>query len=215
MSNKKAPAFLFKPVSPNQPDDGSGYVVSVAPDRKEDFGVRLCEVLRHGDGNPRWRVRAMEPRDLSRFVELLSFGSKEEAASFAHGLRQAVEEAALARPLPQHVEQYLRGRADDLGKEEQRLLAEFFRVRFERVQLRKFAEDHNLSEVLWRTKDTDHEAVLRKLLEFKVCVKRKEYPLFSEAALYELLGKEDARSVLSLMAKLATAISPKLAQELL
>jgi hypothetical protein len=220
VSDKKdqPPRFIFKDKYPPVPN--RTFDVSVASDPKDEYGHKLCEISAGvGKSKGLWRITATVPHDYLRFFQHACFPSKEVAAEEIVRVLGVVEQVRQNKPLPDDVERYLAGRARDLRDEERKHLGAFLSIRCERHQLLGFAKRNQLTEVVWHTDDSDNEAILRELLEFKVSVKEGkkwvEVPLVSEAGLYNLIGKDEARTFRSLLERVCNLVSPVITEELL
>lgn len=214
--------FLFRPKRDGE-EDGSCRV-SVQREKNDQYGEPLCELENYSqfsdDKECPWLISSMSPDDVNFGDQLRynRFRSKEEAANFAYLLRTWWRQTVESQPIPDDAAFYLGRRADTLRNEEQHLLGRLMDVAHEKYQLNQLAKKYGIRHVEWRTDDSDPEKAVRDLLEFKVHVgkrnKRQEVPLFSEAALYELLGKEDARSVLALLKRVCVKVAPNVTEEL-
>lgn len=189
--------------------DNDQVAVSVLRDADDKYGDRIGILSL---GYPRdmevWYWRTTYPEDLLEYVGHIPFPNKDIAANFLNSLNLRAEKYRKEHPLPDDVNRYLVERARGLQKEEQRILSEFTRIRHEQWRLLQFAKRNQIEEVVWTAGDSDNEKVVRDLLEFKVHVKGKEVPLVSEAALYELIGKSEARTALALIERLCNCVAP-------
>lgn len=219
--------LVFKPKYPGN-DEGmkSGFVeVKLKENLEDQYGTFFCVL--YGRGEKEWNICGCRPSDFLDHVQHLRFPTKELAAVAFYVIRQKVAEIVENKPLPQDIIRYLEDRSNNLREREQALLSEFWKIRSERWQLRKFAEKNQISSVRYRNEDTDQEAAVRKLLEFEVWVPKKavcdlvpdasadayeKVPFISEAALYNLVGKEDARMALSLVQNILEMVAPNIAQ---
>ena len=216
MSKTPEPRYIWKPKYDK--DDGKHYKVSVARESDDQYGEPLCEVTDYGERS-RWQITATTPDDYLPFVRYTKFDTKEQAVHFFHALHRKAEAVTTSRPLPDDVGRYLDDRARELQEDERRALDLFRKVRFERFALLRFAERNQLTHVKWKTEDTDAEATLRAMLEFKVFVEddgqEVEVPFFSETALYNLIGKDAARTVLGMVRRVCEGVSPRVTEECL
>ena len=97
--------------------------------------------------------------------------------------------------------------------EERNVLSRLLDIRIERFGLRKLAEKHNLENIVWQTDDSDKEKVVRDLLQFSLS--GGDIPLISETCLYDLIGKEDARTFISLLQNALNFVAPNVTQEMM
>lgn len=148
-------------------------------------------------------------RDIS-----LNFNTKEEAANFAYNFNKTVKETIDAKPLSQDLMSYLKTRARDLAREKQELMSNFVRIDNDFFSLEQLAKKYNIEDLLYTTESNLNSNCVEKLLDFKVYVNDEEVPFFSEVALYNLIGKEDARTVLALLSNVISKIDPSKANHL-
>lgn len=207
-------------------DMKSGFVsVKLRENLDDRYGRPLCTL--HGREENVWIIYECSPSDFLDHVRYLRLPTKELAAATFYAIRQKVSEIVENKPLPQDVIRYLEERSRHLREREQALLAEFWQIRSERWQLRQFAEKNQISSVYYQTEDTDQEAAVRKLLEFEVWVPKKavcdlvpdgendayeKVPFVSEAALYNLVGKQDARTALVMINDILEMVAPNTAR---
>lgn len=208
------PRFIFRKVY----EDTEGYYdVSVARDDDDKYGVNLGRVRFYDHKKPGyWIIRETSPENLSEHLEAEKFDTKEKAALFAYEVHRRAEEYRTSKPLPDDVCHYLAGRAEELQKELQELRRRFFEIQIERCFLRKLGDRNQISRVMWNTNDSDNAKLVRDLLDFEVYVEAEErsVPFISEAALYNLIGKEDARTALALIHKICEAVAPDVMDEI-
>lgn len=208
--------FTFK--GKHNDDDATFFDVRVIKNDEDKYGSSIGTLYHGGEGTKKryWKWNETRPSDLASVVNDIHFPTKEDAANFLYLLHTRSEQYKTENPLPEDVKRYLTSRAEYLRKTEERVLGEFLEIRSERWQLLQFAKRNQIDEVEWRTEDSDQTAMVRKLLDFEVYVKKekKEVPLFSETALYNLIGKEDARTVLSLLRDVVKCIAPNITYEI-
>lgn len=214
MRNAGAPAsdqpeFVFREKFKDE------FYVSVKKANQE-VGDRFCEVHKTRD-KQEWAVTQTYPEKYASSYELkwMRFESRELAAQYCYNLIRISEKITKEQPLPEDVTAYLKERSEDLRKEEQNALNQFLRIRCERHQLRKIAERGQIEQIVYLSNEIDQEKIVRELLSFEVHLKKKQVPLFSETALYALIGKEDARTVLAMVERVCNAVSPNITQELM
>lgn len=206
------PHFIFS----SQREGDKVFRVSVARKKSDEYGEYLCDLsdlTAHTENKERpWFISSTGFSGVSYGDQLryLRFSNREEAAMFMYVLKNKVAETVDSSPLSEDLMRYLSQRAETLHEEEKRLLASFFNIRTEQKQLLMFAKKYGVREVLWRTEHTDQEKAVLALLNFKIHVGKKEVPFVSEAALYELIGKEDARTALALIEKICAILAPNI-----
>lgn len=217
-AKNNGPVFEWKPKHGKDDDSFYEAYVITSEEGGEEYSDRLGVLYRqeaYGKVPESWRWHEVRTSDILPYVNYINFPTKEVATNFLYFFLLRTKAYCDEHPLPKSVEGYLVDRAEFLRKEEQKLLGDFLQIRSERYRLKKFAEENRIQEVEWRTDDADSEAVVRKLLDFEVFVKqeKRDVPLFSETALYNLIGKEDARTVRSLLKSVITCVAPNMAYE--
>lgn len=212
---RQEPRFIFKSYSSCPEDDGNHYRVSVAFKDDDQFGRPLCEVV-DSFGENKWRITATTPSDYHGHVMYAVFPTKEVAAHFFYSLHQRSEALNQIRQLPDDLVQYLEDRARHLRSEEEETGRHFIQVRHERYALNQFASRNQLKTLDAFTDDADPGNSVRKLLSFSITGEGKDkIPFFSETSLYELIGKNAARTLRSLLRKVCQEVAPNVVEELL
>lgn len=201
------PFFSFEAPYP----DSEALEVSV----KENGNIKFLGKIFPGKDNGkeywRWSVSHNSEAALQE-VAGLRFDTKEHAGEFLYAIIQKAENLRLTVPLPQDVCSYLTDRAKSLQEEEKRILSRFWEIKQEKYMLLQFANRNQIAEVVWNTEDSDAEKAVKDLLNYEVYVKqeKKDVAFISEAALYNLIGKDAARTVLSLVHKLCKLVAPNI-----
>lgn len=199
------------------------YVIEPWPQKgKDHFLVKNLDSEWLGEVYPMydhsgWKVEVVASNHDYEALKRLKFPTKEVAADALYTIRKTVDAITSATPLPETVMQFLEREADQLRREQQEIEGRLLHVRGKQAWLLEIAKTYGVERIKWSTKDSDAEAVVRKLLEFTLEFGKKkvtEHPFFSEATLYELIGKEDARSVLALLKQVVGFVSPSKATEL-
>lgn len=215
--------FIYSPEWGDDLTKGTIFV-RVKTNPKDTVGKELCVVSLGRSGF--WRIGDCFPNDYIDHVRYIKFHSKEQAAITFYTICQKVGDIVNHNPLPEIVKDYLQSRAESLRQRERELLSEFWNIYNERCKLRQMAEQNHIDSVMHYTDDTDQEAMVRKLLEFNVSIPKQllkkndfgkcvEVPLFSEQCLYALFGKDDARTILSLVSTVCQKIAPNVTREIL
>lgn len=200
--------FNFDPL---HADEGNAFRVSVGDDQYNYF----C-VVQYYEYNKKWRIKPPVNRASYKCLENFdcTFDTKEVAAAVAYTVIQTAKEAVEERPLPGDIVDYLNGRARILSEERRSLESRFININIEMHELREFAKKNKIKEVIWRTDDVDGHKVVNDIKKLEVMVKDDgkmvEVPFFSETALYNLIGKDQARSVLALFDRLCKMVAPSL-----
>lgn len=174
-----------------------------------DIDIYLGELMHHTiTPNKHWRWLETKPHELLLVVKNIKFKTKEEAADFLYLLHTTSEKYKESNPLPDDIRTYLVNRANTLYNEKQNILRMLYSIQAEQQFLTKLAEQNKIERILWSTDSSDIKTTIEKLLDFKIKIKKKEVQLFSEAALYHLIGKDDARTVLALLRNVVSIAAP-------
>ena len=181
--------------------------------REDQLSPWLCRVQENRLYPGQWRITHAHER-IYEELRYLQFESKEHAAKFVFALETTLITIEHGKPLPVDVTDYFNRRAQAALQELRELRGRITYVQMERRQLLALGRDYGLESATYLSEDADSHKSLRDLLKFRIYVKDQEVPFFSEAALYELIGKEDARTVLALLRKVITHIDPVLAEEI-
>lgn len=115
------------------------------------------------------------------------------------------EKEIATHPLSDCLTNYIERRARDVANEKEALSNKLLNIIMEEGSLRNLAEKYNLEQVKWDTENSDKQKSVQNLLEFKI----GDVPFFSEAYLYEIIGKEEARTLLALVRNVVRLIDPK------
>ena len=101
-----------------------------------------------------------------------------------------------AATVPEDIQQYLILRGRLLDEEFQKCRA----IQRERRRLLYLAREYEIQELEWATEESDPASAVSMARSF--CLTGSDVPFFSESELYELVGKEDARTVLAIVDQL-------------
>lgn len=146
-------------------------------------------------------------------IDRRKFPDKELAFHFVVSVIKAAETQIERRPLPEDIMNYISQRAYDCRRREEQLRAQMLDLQCEKHSLSRLAKKHGSAEATSYVNDADLDELIEELLKFKVSYKEdkklEEAPFFSETALYNLIGKEDARTILSLMERLLNKVAPE------
>jgi len=196
-------SFCFSP-------DGSRIRVQVM---EEGSFMRIGYLRKKSISNPKWHWVETDPDVLLDAVKGMVFDQMEEAAYYLWSVLKMVKKFHSGNPLSEDVSQYLGQRSRSLRDEERNILSRLLDIRIERFGLRKIAEKYNLENIVWQTDDCDKEKVVRDLLKFSLS--EGDVPLISETCLYDLIGKDDARTFMSLLQKALSFVAPNVTQEMM
>ena len=182
------------------------------------YNRQFCELFQHGSEERGfyWKIYETTERKYTEFLNDIKFETKEQAAFFCHQFIERSSKIAETAPLPYDVTRYLEERENHLRKEEESTLEDFYRIREERYRLREVAKRNQISSIMFHTQWIDKEKAVNELLTFEVHIKadgKEEYeavPFISEAALYSLIGKDDARNVLVLINNICNMVAPNI-----
>lgn len=161
-------------------------------------------------------------------IENCRFNTVQNAFYFVVGVARASKKQVETRPLPEEVMEFLNERARTLRDRSQKLHMDALDLESEKYRLLKLAQKHGVDKAEIYIGDSDAEAAVDELLDFKVQVEFDKYnengevvgteweevPFFSESCLYELIGKDQARSVLGRMRRIIGKIAPNKVQRL-
>ncbi len=150
------------------------------------------------------------PEHLHAAVETISFETQEQAAQFLYVLIESSKEHLESNPLPEDVRRYLEDRGNALSEEIKTLTSRFHGIQTEMYILRKVGMRSQIPFIDWRTELGDGDKLVHNLLKLKVYVEeeKREVPFISEAALYHLVGKDAARSILKRVEDLCKFAAP-------
>ncbi len=189
----KPPEFVFKP---KYGTDMDRLIVTAAGDHNP-----LGEI---NERRGMWCV-AYDSNLYEEFSNL-EFNSKEETAAFLWITATEIERINRAKPLPDRLSRYLLDRASSVKDRIKALVSELRDLRREQYALGKFAEQYDVTRLVWSTDEGNSDLVCRELLEWTR--EGEATPFFSETVLYELIGKEDARTLLALTKNVIKHASP-------
>jgi hypothetical protein len=137
--------------------------------------------------------------------ELNKFKTKEDAFHFVVSVRKAYLNEITRRPLGKNLNQYIELQARTLRERTQAAVSNLHNLVNEKYTLLTLAREFGVKEAEVYVDDSDLGQTIDNLLSYKF----GEHPFFSESCLYELMGKEDARTVLALLGKLIKIVAPE------
>jgi len=158
----------------------------------DECGTYLCELDYLHD---KWRIGLKDGGILPDSIRRMRFDKKEAAAQFCLAFKLNTAEEIAKHPLSDSLTNYLERRARDVVDEEKEISNRLLNIIMEKGSLRYLAKKYNLEQVKWDTEGSDKQKIVQDLLAFKI----GDVRFFSEAYLYEAIGKEDARTVLALV----------------
>jgi hypothetical protein len=174
---------------------------------KEDQYTVVATLRSYNSENPYWRISTYDSGKF-RPKESYRFKDKESAFEFVVLVRKAHLAEVKDSPLPENVKDYLNDRARTLSKEFQASLDKVRDLSFQRFSLLLLARQYGVEEAAMFSDDSDITQAARDLAEY--CRQGEKIPFFTEGCLYELVGKEDARSILALMSRLLKLAAPEI-----
>lgn len=160
---------------------------------------------------PYWYISSYSSTTVVKmqFPHNCRFPNKEQAMQFVVMVRQAYLAEIKRRPLTETARRYIEDRARSLRERTSKLVSELYDLRNEKWALLILARDAGVEEAEHYVDDSDLGEAIKDLLEFK----HGEHPFFSESCLYELVGKDDARSILARLERLIAIVKPDKAIE--
>jgi hypothetical protein len=155
-----------------------------------------------------------ECKILLPFESHCKFNTKEEAYNFVTYTHATVKHHIETSPLPEVAQRYFTDRARALSEETAAHISALHNLQNQKYQLLKLIKQFGVEHAAFYIDDSDLGKAVKNLLEFKVYHKSsegesKEINFFSEVVLYDLVGKEDARTILVLLKKLIKIINPE------
>lgn len=137
------------------------------------------------------------------------FPTKELAFQFVVMVRKAYLAEIKRVPLTENARGYIERRARSLRDRTSALISQLHDVRNEKWELLVLAREAGVREATFYVDDSDLGTAAKELLEYKY----GDHPFFSESCLYELIGKDAARSVLGMLERLLAIVKPEKAIE--
>lgn len=138
------------------------------------------------------------------------FPDKETAFAFVVMVRKAYLAEVARKPLTEIARRYIEDQARSLRARTAAAVTAMHDLQSEKWALLLMARECGVTEATHYVDDTDLGKAIDELLEFKY----GDHPFFSESCLYELIGKEDARTVLSMLKRLISVVAPEKGIEL-
>lgn len=129
--------------------------------------------------------------------------SFEKAAAFLYNVWYAAEEARKAVPVNSEVLTIIREMARTIRRETEIARDLSFNANSKQRELRYVAKKLGIRDLVWELGDDDD---IEEILKF--CLSGSDVPFFSETVLYDLIGKDDARSVLGLLRRMIKRVDP-------
>jgi hypothetical protein len=175
-------------------------------DRKSKQSIgKVIDQSRFSDGGPSFKPEWEAPyTDLNRQF-LPRFETFEKAAQFLWNVTFAANMCRAKIPVTNEVLDYVRREGEDLRRQADAVRSMAMNVYHKQQTLRHMAKSLGIDGIAWEIGEDDD---VRKLADFKVLHDGEEIPFFSEAYLYETIGKEEARTLRSLMRTFITKIDP-------
>lgn len=175
----------------------------------KDHFKKIAVVQKTLDDN--WRIQEVDLESVDmrsvNGINRLRFDSENEAATFVSMFVGQVVQARDNSPVPEEIRSFLNREADTIRRDVNSLKDQWIRLHGRARGLRYLAKKFNIQEPVWLLEQNDIGEVVKKIVEFKL--ENGEHPFFSEGTLYDLLGKEDARTVLVHIRNLIELVSPE------
>ncbi len=181
------------------------YEVFVCNDKDDDYPDKIGRVRlypsREEERKPSWGISHVGLRSEwvfdyeSKVSQRPAFNTKEDAAAGLFMIWSAME----ANPCPPDIARYLDGESRDLSRAEGALREQFYTLQHKRISLSALAKKHGL-KVLNGKKDAGESIkALSTFLDEHI------------DTLYEVFGKDGARSLRALIANVVEEIDPQAA----
>lgn len=212
---KKKRVYALKPLR-NQ-EDPRHYVIT------EDEYTKLAEigridvpiptkhnpVIETNIKKPYWYISSHSSVEME-FPHDARFETKEAAFNFVVMVRKAYLAEIKRVPLNETATRYIVDKARSLGDRTKAVISDLHDLRNEKWSLLVLARECGIKDAEVYIDDTDVGEAIDDILKFEY----NGHPFFSEACLYELIGKEDARTVLALLKRLLKSIGSEKTIEL-
>ena len=215
MPSKKNPAKKTEqPITKEHPfeiKDGDYTGEKYVYNRKSQNKVGSLFFYDYGD-NPYWKIKSWsDPYEFMERERTPNFQTDEEAALFLWNVTACSNRLRGAIPVPQVVIDYITEEIRVLRPMLDTARNTALQAYLKKRSLQYFAKQLGLEKLFYELED---KTPVKDLLEFKISHKGEEIPFFSESFLYDLIGKEDARTVLALLTKVVERIDPVTAEDL-
>lgn len=170
----------------------------------EDFARLIGEITMYDFKSPAfWMINKWEfPYDFMDKYKSPKFPDEQTAASFLYYTVLASNKLRSEVPVSKELINFISNEARSLFDHQRTLKSLCFEASSRKRTLAWIIEKLNINVNFWELEDEN----IKQILEFKLS--GQDTPFFSEASLYPLIGKEDARSVLALLRRLTSAIDP-------
>jgi hypothetical protein len=198
----KTPLFVFGP----DIGDTNRRRIYLPPKSKEmTHGDHAGDIVRE-HVTAKWTIHSLNLKDYDETaIQRLIFDSDEEAAAFVATIYGQVRHARNASPVPEPIRAFIENEGRDLAEGGKALRSALLNHVYKARTIRHFADEYGIGGVYLRV-DSDTAKMVRRVMNWKR--EGDEHPFFSEVTLYELIGKEDARSLLSLIDDAMKEIDP-------
>jgi hypothetical protein len=134
----------------------------------------------------------------------LRFNDKDTAFNFVIMVRKAYLSEIARRPLTEAANEYITLQARSLRERTKNTISTLHELQREKWSLLKLARQCGVEEATFYVDDSDLGKAIQELTEYKY----NDTTFFSEACLYDLIGKDSARSVLCLLEQLLLLVAP-------
>jgi hypothetical protein len=175
------------------------------------FGYETIATISHSTWKDKsyWRINTFNeckilipPETYCRFI------TKEDAYNFVTYSHATIKHHTETSPLPEVARRYFTDRARALREETSAHISALHNLRSQKYQLLQLIEQFGVEHAAFYIDDSDLGKAIKELLEFKINHKSEEIHFFSESVLYDLVGKDDARSILGHLERLMKIIDP-------
>tara|TARA_B100001778_G_scaffold330827_1_gene333974 strand:- start:4452 stop:5114 length:663 start_codon:yes stop_codon:yes gene_type:complete len=185
-------------------DDASR--IYLPPRNKEDkYGEHAGDIEKEHDGSG-WVVRSLALHDYDQSsISRLKFKGKKACGEFVAETYKQIKAARDASPVPEDIRIFIEAVGRDLADEDRALRGALLNHVSKCRWITDLAKKHGIGSLYLRVED-DAAKMVQRIMNWKR--EGDDIPFFSEAILYELIGKEDARSLLALINDMTMEIDP-------
>lgn len=203
----------FKPSKPFEwsgPYDDGGASTRWCCGHKDLGGLDVC-VPKDGRDSVRITTRSDELSAVCGGLNSIEFENRDEAAGVVLALVRAHRAAVARVPVPKEQHAFIVRQVGDLREQATALRTLCFQNRSQMRELEAVGKLMGLEDKLPSYSESKPEKLIARIDAFTL--QGDEVPFFTEGKLYDLLGKDDARSVLALIAQVKRALDPVAAED--
>jgi hypothetical protein len=145
-----------------------------------------------------------------QFPERKHFSDTQAAFDFVVSVRKAYLSEIQRKPLTEAANAFIVTQARSLRERSEAAINQLYSLQLEKWQLLQLARECGVEEATWHIDSSDLGLAVNELLTLE----HKGKPFFSEACLYDLLGKDAARTLLAKIKSLIKIVAPHQSLEL-